>query len=546
MTSATSSTRARGDRRWNALADAALALSGILLAGVAAILLLGPPPWLTASLVGDDAGYYLRLALNLRMGRGATFDGVTPTTGFNPLQLLLTSAVLAPVPSPDTASCWRAGLAVSLAAVLATPFPLAAAARRVLGTSPGLGTGARRLVVATVVLLFAGFPALKGMYGIDAPLVLFLGAIYAWHAARHGVVPSGAAAAARSGLLLGLLILARVDSVALVAAAGVTMAAIAGTDVARWRSVAVAGAVAAAVTAPYVAWLRLTSGHWLPISAALKTDLATVHVAEGLRLWATSSLHPADAVLFAATAVLSAGALVALGRRGLGALRDDAVDATLVVLALYGAGRVAFTLCFARMEVQTAHLILLHLVWPLLLLRGLRAVAASAARPRGADGAAAVLALALVVLTGVLVAGKTAAVARRLDAAGSGGQTTTPEFAARVRAATGDEDVLFGGGFGLAGFFADRRWINADGVVNTWEYQRALAGPEGLRRVLDDAGVTHVVGFAGPGASGPFQIRVTGALSGRAHTLDVPRERVILTTRLADRDGVEVFLARYP
>ena len=58
-----------------------------------------------------------------------------------------------------------------------------------------------------------------------------------------------------------------------------------------------------------------------------------------------------------------------------------------------------------------------------------------------------------------------------------------------IRSVTSPSDVLYGGAFGLTGFFADRAWINGDGVANTYDYQRAFEH-DGLGDWLRASGIT--------------------------------------------------------
>lgn len=54
---------------------------------------------------------------------------------------------------------------------------------------------------------------------------------------------------------------------------------------------------------------------------------------------------------------------------------------------------------------------------------------------------------------------------------------------------TAPANVIFGAAFGMAGFLADRKWINGDGVVNTYEYFHIIKNgdKEGLLRFLKKA-----------------------------------------------------------
>ncbi|MFN7144622.1 MAG: hypothetical protein ACK4YP_12660, partial [Myxococcota bacterium] len=76
--------------------------------------------------VPDDALFYLVIARNLGAGRGFTFDGVDPTTGFHPLWLAIVA--MGPTSSPEAGLRWLLG--VYGAVVVATVLVLDAVLRR--------------------------------------------------------------------------------------------------------------------------------------------------------------------------------------------------------------------------------------------------------------------------------------------------------------------------------------------------------------------------------------------------------------------------------
>ena len=125
-------------------------------------------------------------------------------------------------------------------------------------------------------------------------------------------------------------------------------------------------------------------------------------------------------------------------------------------------------------------------------------------------------------------------------------------LAQQIRSATGPRDVLYGGAFGLVGFFADRAWINGDGVANSYDYQRAFER-DGLADWLRDSGVTHVVWATserGPSPGAPIRLDVEGVLAGRINTIEVDPRDIVFEGRLArglarDRTGSKVYVARW-
>ena len=69
------------------LVAGAAGVGGLVLAGLA----LAPPEHLVRYL-SDDAFYYFRIATHVAAGHGPTFDGLTRTSGFHPLYVLLLAA----------------------------------------------------------------------------------------------------------------------------------------------------------------------------------------------------------------------------------------------------------------------------------------------------------------------------------------------------------------------------------------------------------------------------------------------------------------------
>src|SRR5690242_9816235 len=84
-------------------------------------ILLASPRLAVSALVGDDIGYYFAIARNWCLGYGVSFDRVHVTNGFNPLMtVLLILADKALAPGLELMRCFRVGLLVSYAAVLAS------------------------------------------------------------------------------------------------------------------------------------------------------------------------------------------------------------------------------------------------------------------------------------------------------------------------------------------------------------------------------------------------------------------------------------------
>jgi hypothetical protein len=238
------------------------------------------------------------------------------------------------------------------------------------------------------------------------------------------------------------------------------------------------------------------------------------------------------------------------GRTRVQAIRERLREpraALLAMLALALVLRLTYMLAFSRTDVQGGYVMLAHVFNLLVFFAAAEALARRL--PERAGGVAAAAAGLLIAVSLGLFTGKAVGMARHLGTSGAGDEWT---LARQIQAATRPDDVLYGGAFGLVGFFADRAWINGDGVANTYDYQRAFEH-EGLTAWLRASGVTHVVWAASeraPEPRGPIRLDVEGVLSGRIDTIEVEPRDIVLVGRLErglarDRGGSKVYLARW-
>ena len=535
-----------------ALARALLVLSAAVIGLIGWAILVGDPRVSVALLAGDDAGYYLAIARNVCLGHGVSFDRVHPTNGFNPLLTLLLIGTDRMVPGLSLVGCYRAGLMITFLALLLGLVFLVRLADRLLDPQR-LPSDSRRLLIAASVAFYCLFLVPKKQFGMDAALVLAIGTASLDRVARNGPLAPGARAAAIDGVLLGLLVLARVDNLPfLTAAYGVLgLLALAGTS--RDRGAAAVRALwTAATVAPFVVWSTREFGSWLPVSARIKSSFPHPDPVASLSVIRHSSVNAADQLAFVVAYAGAWGVLIGLLREALAGRLVDSLRAPRqtirAVLALYLVQRLTFMLLFSRTDVQGGYVMLAHvfnlvLVWSV--------VEWAAARAGGRHARAAVgAALGLALISLALLAGKASALRSRLQHPEAGNEIP---LAQRIAAATRPDDVLYGGAFGLVGYFADRAWINGDGVANTEDYQRAIADGD-LRGWLRRSGVTHVVFASGDtafaGRAEPVMLRVSGALSGRVDSIAVDPRDLVLTGRLArgltaGHTGSVVYLVRY-
>lgn len=522
--------------RWmRPVGTALFGVSGAGFVAVALLLLAAPPGWSIGTLVGDDAGYYFAIARNATLGYGFSFDRIHSTNGFNPLfpWLLIPLYHLLPSGLPLVA-CYRVGVLVDLLAVAgAWSLFLRMLAWRL--EQDGWAPHLRRLALASASAFFVLFIGTKSYYGMDAPLVLLLGIAYLARVQRVGPLAAGPTAVI-DGLVLGLLFLARVDTLPLIAAALAVMAIQVVATRRGLGGLVTRLAVAAVVCAPYLVWSVYYFGTWMPVSARIKSSFPLVDPGRSLAMIRHTSLGIHDQAAFLIAWLAAWGVLAAYAPRVVAAFRTRTAmphaTSALVLFALYIAGRLTFMLLFSRADVQGSYAILAHafnvLVVATLVGAWMRRQPIPAHAWRGA-------ALASLLLAGValgLFAGKVAAARERARTAAALGLRDQPTFGAEVHDHTRDGDVLFGESFGLLGFFADRPFINGDGVVNTYAYQRMFLAPEGaLARYFRENRVTHVV-FGHPRNAtfppGVIRFDAHGVLYDRASSVELDPSNIVL------------------
>lgn len=527
-----------------------VALGSAAVLGTIGWILFANPRLSVSALVGDDIGYYFAIARNWCLGYGVSFDRVHATNGFNPLMtVLLIAADRALAPGLDLMRCYRVGLLVSYLAVLVSIPLYLRMTGRFLGRERVPGE-LRTVALAAAAAFYVFFVVPKKLYGMDAALMLPLGILWVDRLLARGALAPHPRAALCDGILLGLLVLTRVDSLPMVAATFVILLLQPAPPGARARAFVPAAAACALLLVPYFAWSRVTFGAWLPVSARIKSAFPHLDLAASFQVVHHSSLNAVDqaSFLFAflvALAVILRGAVDAAQGRLAQRLASPRA-AALCAFALYLVARITYMLGFSRVDVQGGYLILAHVWNALVLLLGFEALAR---RERGRRLAAAV-ALGWIAVSLLLLAAKVRSPARLLNAPGHppGDEVA---IAADLRAATRRDDVLYGGAFGLIGFLTDRAWINGDGVANTYDYQDAIAGGR-LNDWLQRSGVTRVVFLVDDSVgvrARPIRLDVQGALSGRVDSLWVrPRdvERMHWSARgFAHQRGGWVVLARY-
>ena len=209
-----------------------LAVAGVItLAWLAIVLFWREAPF---ALTFDDAFYYFGIARNVAHGHGSTFDGINLTNGYHPLWMLLSTPVYGL--GLDGTDAARALLAVQTLCYGAALGLVALVGARSIGRWPRLAAArpddaarAGQWCTAVVAVAFgvaAANPYMVRIFvnGLESGVLVVLDAcLLAAAVGCRGRFVTRASASSRLGVgvLLALIVLARTDSVLLVAALGV-------------------------------------------------------------------------------------------------------------------------------------------------------------------------------------------------------------------------------------------------------------------------------------------------------------------------------------
>jgi hypothetical protein len=155
----------------------------------------------------------------------------------------------------------------------------------------------------------------------------------------------------------------------------------------------------------------------------------------------------------------------------------------------------------------------------------------------------------------LLFAGKARTTAAAWREADRFGYVDEASLGREIHALTGERDVLYGGTFGILGFFADRAWINLDGVVNTYAYQQVFIepGPRGMGGLVDYLAknqVSHVVFIVPRGTAlgpGPIRLSAWGILHDRLNWFEVSPQDLLLKRPVGrgPAGGGDLYVARW-
>jgi hypothetical protein len=223
-----------------------------------------------------------------------------------------------------------------------------------------------------------------------------------------------------------------------------------------------------ALVVPFLAWNQVTTGHLVPISGVLKSSFPKVHFdlsripVEYYAMWAIG------AAVFAVRACRN---------------RLSALDTVLGILVVGTAGHLLYTLLFTTWSVGFWHFASYLVVGTL----GVAYVANYAQLILGRKMVMAGFA--------ALIVAQILALGISLDRMRFRFENASREAAEWIRENTDKDAILAMKDSGAFTYFSDRRVLNLDGVISSFEYQRALCDKR-LHEFLSAQNVRYVVQHA--------------------------------------------------
>ena len=468
----------------------------------------------------EDGYYALSVARNLAAGHGLSIDGVTLTNGFQPLFTIIEAGAFA-MAGDDEILAMRLVMLFAWLFHAAGALTVALVARDAWPVRWGEAERASRAWVAAFLYLAAPLMLNHAYNGLETGCVMFFyAACWRWMQTGRDESLSGLAG---FGVLIGLMVLARIDAAFMALALGLNelrQSWTRGFGAILLRG-AVLGGTALLVSSPWwiyntvafgspmptsgtaqqawaLEWLRLEFAEWALRLVAFPWLFAGAH--EGaVDLWMRWPFGPAGQIQVTAIGVVRTLVLAAIGValwrwwRGGGPKADLApadaaqrahtartLEFTACFVAAQGALIVYYTLSFTAYWFFYRYFapiaLLVFVIAPILWAR--LAAAPSSRAHMAANIVAAALAVQVIALAVMAQTGR-----------GLGGNTVYHDQVALVRAHVPAQDFVAAGQSGTLGFFRDRV-INTDGKVNRaalahqdrmWDYLRA----QGVRWFVD-------------------------------------------------------------
>jgi 4-amino-4-deoxy-L-arabinose transferase-like glycosyltransferase len=225
--------------------------------------------WLTNFWLFEDFGYSLKIAKNIALGFGETFDGVISTNGYQPLYVWLMVPVFWIFPNDVLMPVYVAETLLAICNSVTAIFLYRIVSR--LTGKPWSG------IVAALIWALNLAVARNGTLGLEAGLATMMVAATVAYVLSIDLREHPVRQASTLGALLGITFLARVDAVFLVAATSLYFLFLHRAPFkSRLRLIIIAMAVFAALIAPYCVWNIVHYGSPLPTSGQVTTHRSSL------------------------------------------------------------------------------------------------------------------------------------------------------------------------------------------------------------------------------------------------------------------------------
>ncbi len=427
-----------------------------------ALFFIAVAPERMLTLIPDDASYYFEIAENAAGGEGFTFDRIAETNGFQPLWLYLLVPLYLLVRVSPT-SMVRIVAIIQIVIAGAAGLFLYRLLRRACSDLAAFAGGA----------FFVAFVLAPAVNGMESALLVLLLVLLVGRAVGTGFPDSCSGGESfQLGLLLGLVVLARLDSGFICISTAMLLlwgSLRAGVRKKRLTALALTAGGASLVILPYLFYNAVRFGSPMPISGMLKSSFPVP--------------------VLDVSSLLSPGPLGLLGLL-LGTLhlifysfrsrteKANELDGPLAALAIAAILHYAHTVLFMRWAVFawhfTAYRVLAALALPRLFDRfSLRAN--RAARLVGAS-----LCIVLIIAAGIERYVRRYSIAPR-----DSWSTASFEAALWARENTPADAIFAMKDAGHFGYFSERRVASLDGIVGDITFQEVLRSgrlSEWLRR----------------------------------------------------------------
>jgi hypothetical protein len=448
------------------IALAALACASLILFFLAA------PIERVLTLIPDDASYFFEIADNVSSGEGFTFDRIGETNGYQPLWLYLLIPLYRLVhAAPGTMVRIIALIQILLSATAG--LVLYQLLKRTCSALAALIGGA----------FFIAFVLAPVVNGMESTLLVLLLVLLVSRAVRSGFPDRCSNGESfRIGLLLGLVVLARLDTAFLcISTALLLLLGATGKGAGRRRLAALVMTTlgASLVIVPYLFYNAVRFGSPMPISGILKSSFPAVRIDRNM------IFEPGSVGLFGLLLGTMHLALFSARPRGRGGNGLDGAIAALSAAALL---HWAHTVLFMRWAVFPWHFASYRVLAALALPRFVDRIPARVPRPVR-------LAAISLLIAAILAAGIDRYVRRYSIKPRDSWTTASYEAALWARENTRADAIFAMKDAGHFGYFSGRSVVSLDGIVGDTALQEVLRSGR-LGAWLEREGVSYLVQHA--------------------------------------------------